>query len=79
MLLSIVVPAFNEEDVLPEFHKRLTAEIDTLPLNVEIIYVNDGSTDSTLAVIKMLIAISILVNLWGVLWINKFGWSALWG
>ena len=54
MLLSIVVPAFNEEDVLPEFHKRLTAEIDTLPLNVEIIYVNDGSTDSTLAVIKML-------------------------
>ena len=54
MLLSIVVPAYNEEDVLPEFHKRLTAEIDTLPLNVEIIYVNDGSTDSTLAVIKML-------------------------
>jgi hypothetical protein len=28
---------------------------------------------------KTLIAISILVNLWGVLWINKFGWSALWG
>ncbi len=28
---------------------------------------------------KTLITISILVNLWGVLWINKFGWSALWG
>jgi len=54
MLLSIVVPAFNEEDVLLEFHKRLTAEIDILPLNVEIIYVNDGSTDGTLALMKML-------------------------
>jgi len=28
---------------------------------------------------KTLISISILVNLWGVLWINKFGWSVLWG
>jgi hypothetical protein len=27
---------------------------------------------------KLLISIGILVNLWGVLWINKFGWSSLW-
>jgi len=27
---------------------------------------------------KLLICISIVVNLWGVLWINKFGWSVLW-
>jgi hypothetical protein len=27
---------------------------------------------------KLVICISILVNLWGVLWINKFGWSSLW-
>lgn len=28
---------------------------------------------------KTLITISILVNLWGVLWVNIFGWSVLWG
>ncbi len=28
---------------------------------------------------KLLICLSILVNLWGVLWINKFGWVKLWG
>ena len=27
---------------------------------------------------KLLISIGILVNLWGVLWINKFGWFSLW-
>lgn len=54
MLLSIVVPAFNEADVLPEFHKRLSAVVDNLSLDVEIIYVNDGSTDDTLAEIERL-------------------------
>lgn len=28
---------------------------------------------------KALIILSVLVNTWGVLWINKFGWSAIWG
>lgn len=28
---------------------------------------------------KLLIILSLAVNLWGVLWINKFGWSNLWG
>ena len=30
--LSVVVPAFNEEEVLPEFHRRLTAVLETLEL-----------------------------------------------
>lgn len=28
---------------------------------------------------KLLIILSIIVNIWGVLWINKFGWAAIWG
>lgn len=28
---------------------------------------------------KLLIILSVIVNLWGVLWINKFGWSSMWG
>ncbi len=46
--ISIVVPAYNEEQVLPEFHSRLAAVLDGLNLSSEIIYVNDGSRDGTL-------------------------------
>jgi glycosyltransferase involved in cell wall biosynthesis len=53
-LLSIVVPAYNEEEVIPEFHKRASLVLKSLPLNVEIIYVNDGSTDRTLDVMRHL-------------------------
>jgi polyisoprenyl-phosphate glycosyltransferase len=51
-LISIIVPAYNEKEVLPEFHRRVTKVIDALPLNAEIVYVNDGSTDDTLEILK---------------------------
>ncbi len=46
--LSIVVPVFNEESVLAEFHRQLADVLNKLPAQSEIIYVNDGSTDGTL-------------------------------
>lgn len=46
--LSIVVPAFNEAEVLPEFHRRLCSVLATLSADCEIVYVNDGSQDNTL-------------------------------
>jgi len=49
--LSIVVPAYNEAEVLPEFHRRLKAVLDTINMQGEILYVNDGSHDNTLEVI----------------------------
>lgn len=48
--LSVVVPAFNEEAVLPEFHRRLTTVLAALPADWEIVYVNDGSSDRTVQV-----------------------------
>src|SRR5262245_27079127 len=54
ILLSVVVPAYNEEEVLPEFHQRLSAALGTMPGAAEIIYVNDGSTDRTLAEMRQL-------------------------
>ena len=51
-LLSIIVPAFNEAQGLPEFHGRLSRVLDSLPFNSEMIYVNDGSTDKTLNIIQ---------------------------
>jgi glycosyltransferase involved in cell wall biosynthesis len=50
--LSVVVPAYNEEEVLPEFHRRLSAVLDNLDLTSEILYVNDGSRDRTLETIQ---------------------------
>jgi len=49
--LSIVVPIYNEESVIVEFQKRLTNVLDKLPIATEIIYVNDGSNDSTLSLL----------------------------
>ena len=53
-LISIVVPTFNEEAVLPEFHETVSAAIAGQPYDFELVYVNDGSSDNTVAVIKQL-------------------------
>lgn len=53
-LLSVVVPAFNEEEVLREFHERLSRVLGTMQLEAEIVLVNDGSTDQTLRVMHEL-------------------------
>ncbi len=47
-LISIVVPAYNEEAVLRAFHQRLATVLPQLTLAVEIVYINDGSTDHTM-------------------------------
>lgn len=54
MLLSVVVPAYNEEEVLPEFHKRISTILDSMAIEAEIVYVNDGSADKTLEVMQEL-------------------------
>lgn len=52
IVISVVVPAYNEQEVLPEFHRRLTAVLGGLPFVKNIVYVNDGSSDDTLAVLE---------------------------
>lgn len=60
MLLSIIVPCYNEEAVLLETHKRLTAVLVALePLAYEIVYVDDGSQDRTLEMLRELHASSV--------------------
>lgn len=54
-LISVVVPVFNEEAVLEDFHRRMSATFDALqPYRCEMIFVNDGSGDRTQAVIDSL-------------------------
>ena len=52
-IISIVVPCHNEEEMVPIFHKEITAVSEQLPDAVfELIFVNDGSKDATLAELK---------------------------
>jgi dolichol-phosphate mannosyltransferase len=55
-LLSIVAPAFNEEDCLPVFHAELLRVLGTLEdeYDWEVVYVDDGSEDATPAVLTAL-------------------------
>ena len=56
-LLSIVIPVYNEEVVLQEFHRRLSKVLDCLEGISEIVYVNDGSRDSTLSLLDKLYSV----------------------
>jgi glycosyltransferase involved in cell wall biosynthesis len=45
--LAIVVPAYNESDVIDAFHARLGAVLDTIDATARVLYVDDGSSDDT--------------------------------
>ncbi|KMP96824.1 MULTISPECIES: glycosyltransferase family 2 protein [Bacillus] len=51
--ITILVPAYNEEEVLDQLYSRLTGVFQGIPnYNFEILFVNDGSKDRTLDIIK---------------------------
>jgi len=37
VVLSVVVPVYNEAEVLPEFHKRFSAVVESLRMDIEIV------------------------------------------
>jgi len=50
--LSVVVPVFNEEENLPELLPRLTSALGALGRSWEVIFVNDGSRDRSLEILR---------------------------
>lgn len=52
--ISVVAPAYNEQEVLGEFHQRVTDVLTKLGCEYEIVLVNDGSRDNTLALMHAL-------------------------
>lgn len=46
-LISIIVPCYNEEEVIEICHRAVTDSLSALPFDFEIVYVNDGSRDRT--------------------------------
>ncbi|MCH4826009.1 glycosyltransferase family 2 protein [Planococcus halocryophilus] len=47
-LISIVVPAYNEEANIAAMYDKLMQELESLPYRYEIMFINDGSSDNTL-------------------------------
>jgi glycosyltransferase involved in cell wall biosynthesis len=52
MDLSLVIPVYNERDSLEPLHQKITDVVETLDLEWEIIYVDDGSTDGSTQLLR---------------------------
>lgn len=53
--ISIVVPVYNEQDNLKEFHKRITAIMNNTGYDYNLVFVDDGSKDSSAFILKQLV------------------------
>jgi glycosyltransferase involved in cell wall biosynthesis len=51
MLLSIIIPVYNEEHIIGELYSRTSAALNAITGDWEVICVNDGSTDGTLGIL----------------------------
>ena len=52
MKISLIIPCFNEQEALPLFYDEVTRVLNTMQCAYEILFVNDGSRDETLAILK---------------------------
>ena len=50
--ISIIVPCYNEEQAIPFFYDEITKIVEEMKNNFEFIFINDGSKDKTIEVIK---------------------------
>ena len=61
--VSIIIPAYNEEETLPLLYERLKKLMDSINnYEFEILFINDGSKDKTLEIIKMLRSQDMRIN-----------------
>jgi polyisoprenyl-phosphate glycosyltransferase len=51
-MISVVVPIYNEEELIARFHEALAGALKDVVNEWEVVYVNDGSTDSSLELLK---------------------------
>ena len=54
MKLSIIVPCYNEEEALPLFYDEATKVLSKMKCDYELLFVNDGSKDRTLRLLRVL-------------------------
>ncbi len=69
--LSVVVPAYNEEETLEAFYRAIVPVLESLDLSWELIFANDGSRDRTAEIIRTLSARDSRVK--GLVFSRNFG------
>ena len=52
IVLSVIIPCYNEQGALPFFYKESTKVLSSMEEDYELIFVNDGSKDNTLPILK---------------------------
>ncbi len=52
MLLSVIVPCYNEEEALPLFYEEAVRVLRSIDMDYELLFINDGSTDGTLNILR---------------------------
>ena len=72
--ISVVIPLFNEEDSLPELYEWIVKVMNENSFTYEVIFVNDGSSDSSWKVIETLAAKD--ANVKGISFQRNYGKSA---
>lgn len=63
-MISFVIPVLNEEESLGAFYKTLLFEADKLKEAYEVIFVDDGSTDSSLLTLKGIVKVNKKVRVY---------------
>lgn len=53
-MLSLIIPCFNEQEAIPIYYEETTKVLKAINCDYEFIFINDGSGDSTLKVLKEL-------------------------
>src|SRR6204780_1083884 len=56
-MVSIVVPIYNEEELILRFHEAVAGAMESARTQWEVVYVNDGSSDSSLELLRGLQAV----------------------
>ena len=56
MKLNVIIPCFNEEEVLDTSYKRFTSALSNVDFDYSLIFINDGSRDRTLEILKEIAA-----------------------
>lgn len=54
MKLSLIIPCYNEQEVLPVFYQQVTEVLLSQQWDYELLFVNDGSRDKTLPLLRQL-------------------------
>ena len=54
MKLSLIIPCYNEEASVPLFYTETVGILEKMPCDYEMVFINDGSRDKTLEILKQL-------------------------